>query len=203
MSRSKILSGLKLFAAAGAFSACLDASSTAGTSELPVSADACAIHYALTLKHRAGCRAVDANGLGSPRSLSQTGERAALPLGSQPEEAGYFVRFAFNSDALTPEYRAHLDRLAQVVASPELADMCIRLVGHADSVGPQSYNQVLSDARARRVAAHLAHSSRLPMERISVQGVGETQLLQDYPGTHPVQRRVEILARDFDGSACR
>ncbi len=192
-------SALVLLCVAGTSTQNADASEVL---ELPVSADRCAIHLALTGHRMAGCSAMGVDALGATRSLGSSGGHSAMAPRSLEDEKGYFVRFAFNSDAITPAYRAHLDRLSEVIASADLQNMCIKLVGHTDSVGHVAYNDRLSDARARRVAAYLVGKSTVSSDRLTVESAGERQLMQTFPSDHPAQRRVEILARDRGDGAC-
>jgi outer membrane protein OmpA-like peptidoglycan-associated protein len=177
----------------------------AGTPELPVSADYCAIHHALTGKTAAGCAIYPDAPLGQARSLPKeiTFSRDAAPPRSIEEERGYFVRFAFDSDSLNKAYNEHLDRLTQVLDSPALDGSCLKLVGHSDSVGAAGYNMKLADARATQVAAYLVAKGGISPERILTEARGEAELLPDLPGEHPRNRRVEILARSAKAGKCR
>ncbi|WP_162933017.1 OmpA family protein [Roseovarius sp. EL26] len=170
------------------------------TVELPVTADACAIHLALTGEVASHC-SPPSQSLGAVRRLPPAGfPQHAAPL--ETEERGYFIRFPFNSSNLTPEYRGHLSRLAKVASAPKMAQACIKLVGHTDSVGGPIFNKTLSSKRARMVAAFLAAEGGIPMERIITEARGEKQPLPKLPGPHPLNRRVEIMARHRDGKTC-
>jgi len=68
------------------------------TTALPLSADRCAITYALTGTVAVGCAKPDLK----TRQARST---------SQPDGDGYFVHFDFNSNNLTAESQAHLSRL--------------------------------------------------------------------------------------------
>ncbi|WP_422049010.1 OmpA family protein [Shimia sp.] len=194
---------VRFFSLIGAFFL-LSSQVLAASRELPVSADGCAIHFALTGQVGAGCVPPARAELGAERRLPPAGfDTAAASLDSVPEEQGYFIRFPFNSDDLTEEYKAHLARLGRVLNAPKLAQSCIKLVGHADSVGGPAYNRRLSDARARAVAAALASASQVDMGRIATEARGETALLRGIPGPHPLNRRVEILARPSNGTRCK
>lgn len=170
--------------------------------ELPVGADYCAILRAFTSARDPRCPGVEA---GARRAVDLTAgqeySRAAAPItaGGPP---GYFIRFAFNSVDLTPEYRAHLDRLAEVFRSQAMEGVCVRLVGHTDTVGSTEYNLRLSRARARMVEAHLRARKVLPDDQLSSAGLGESAPLPGIPGPHPLNRRVEILAKARTGERC-
>lgn len=171
--------------------------------ELPVSADACAIQFALTGDVAPSCAPPNQD-LGVARRLPPAGFSAqAAPLEAEPEERGYFVRFSFNSSSLNPEYSEHLKRLAKVASSAQMEKTCIKLVGHTDSVGSHAFNRSLSSKRARMVAAFLASEGGISMDRITTEARGKSQPLPSVPGPHPLNRRVEILARHHDGKTCR
>ncbi|MBO9472722.1 OmpA family protein [Shimia sp. R10_1] len=172
--------------------------------ELAVSADRCAIFFALTGQVAHGCAPPPLEALGRTRKLSPQGyDTGAASLESADGDQGYFIRFPFNSDQLTAEYTAHLARLGRVLTSEQLAGSCIKLVGHADSVGGAAYNQTLSAARARVVADNLASVSKVPRSRLLTEARGERALLAGIPGAHPLNRRVEILARKMEGATCQ
>lgn len=179
------------------------AAAMSATSELPVSADRCAIFHALTGRVAPDCVPPDLAALGVARRLPPQGfDPAAASLDSAPSEQGYFIRFPFNSSELTEEYENHLARLGAVLASPQLANTCVKLVGHADSVGGPAFNIALSRKRAKMVAATLATASRVDMSRITYEARGESQLIAGIPGPHPLNRRVEILARHRTETTC-
>jgi len=177
---------------------------TAGSSELPVAADRCSIEFALTGNRGQYCPETRDSAYGVRRSISTQPEfsRGAAGLRSMEEEQGYFVRFAFNSDVLTPEYNAHLDRLSSVLQGPTLAESCLKLVGHTDSVGAPTYNTLLSNKRAIQVATYLIAKGGVHPDRILTEARGESLPLPNLPGPHPNNRRVEILARTRNDGVC-
>lgn len=153
---------------------------------LPVEADRCAIAYALTGRALPGCRLPDL---------------PTAPTRSAGGEAGYFVQFEFDSGRLTPVAQAHLARLSDLL-NDRLSGLCVRLVGHTDTVGAALYNQALSTRRARAARLYMAGPGRVDASRLSVQGRGEAAPLPGIPGTDGRNRRVEILARESAGTSC-
>ena len=81
------------------------------------------------------------------------------------------VLFEFDKAVLRPEGRAKLDELATRLADARVDR--INIVGHADRIGKDQYNEDLSQRRAEAVQQYLAQSARLEPQQIEAQGVGE------------------------------
>jgi hypothetical protein len=59
-----------------------------------------------------------------------------------------YVLFAFDSDALTPQARREIERMAFVLNHPQAATRRVTLEGHTDAIGTEAYNLDLSRRRA-------------------------------------------------------
>ncbi|MDO6731979.1 OmpA family protein [Marinovum sp. 2_MG-2023] len=153
---------------------------------LPIDADRCAIAFALTGKALTGCAPPPA-----PQGIFR----------STPPNDGYMVQFSFDSESLSKPSRAHLDRLAGLLNGP-LSDLCLMLVGHADSVGAASYNQALSNKRAATVRLYMAGPGSVAAARIHTGAKGESQPLPNLDPADGRNRRVEILARPRGDGGC-
>lgn len=80
--------------------------------------------------------------------------------------------FDFNKSTLKPEFKPTLNKVAGVLRDdPSLR---IRVVGHTDSVGSETYNQQLSEKRARATADYLI-SQGVSSSQVSVEGRGESE----------------------------
>ncbi len=103
------------------------------------------------------------------------------------------VVFDFDGDRIRPEFYPELDRIA--AALRESPAERLALVGHADAIGSEPYNQGLSERRARSVAAYLQQAG-VPASRLVTSGVGESQPVatNDTPVGRARNRRVEITA---------
>ncbi len=82
------------------------------------------------------------------------------------------VNFDFNKSTLKPEGRSKLDDLANKVKGINLE--VIIVIGHADAVGSDEYNQKLSVRRAEAVKAYLV-SKGVETNRVYTEGKGEKQ----------------------------
>jgi OOP family OmpA-OmpF porin len=82
------------------------------------------------------------------------------------------VLFEFDKAELRPEGRQKLDELAANVKDARVDR--IEIVGHADRIGSEKYNEQLSQKRAEAVQAYLAQKVNEP-QRIQAEGRGEAQ----------------------------
>ena len=101
------------------------------------------------------------------------------------------VSFATASDQLQSSDRALLNKLAQALQSPALAQERFAVAGHTDSTGDARINLELSCARALAVVRHLG-SQGVASTRLSAYGFGHTRLLLPDAPTGGANRRVEV-----------
>lgn len=99
--------------------------------------------------------------------------------------------FAFDEAALQPEGRSTLDDLARQLSAVKVGS--ISVVGHADRIGDQEYNQKLSERRANSVKEYLASAASVPGDRIRVDAKGSTE---------PVTRPEDCRVRGEEAIAC-
>jgi outer membrane protein OmpA-like peptidoglycan-associated protein len=101
------------------------------------------------------------------------------------------VTFDFNSYAIRPQFQATLQEVAQTLAS--YPQTYVDVLGHTDSVGSDSYNQTLSEQRARAVADYLTARGINPA-RIATRGYGETMPIasNETEQGRAQNRRVEV-----------
>ena len=85
--------------------------------------------------------------------------------------------FAFDKAVLKPEGKQELDAFANNLSG--VSYEAIQVTGHTDRFGSDKYNQRLSEQRGNAVQEYLV-SKDIPANRITVQGLGETQ-----PTTQP------------------
>jgi OOP family OmpA-OmpF porin len=104
------------------------------------------------------------------------------------------VNFDFDKAEIRPQDSVVLDAGAEVLnENPEVQ---VEVAGHTDSTGPETYNQGLSEARARAAVDYLVEKG-VDRERLRPVGYGETQPVADN-GTsegRAENRRVEFVIR--------
>jgi outer membrane protein OmpA-like peptidoglycan-associated protein len=101
------------------------------------------------------------------------------------------TQFAFDSHALLPEAQAILDEQAAILT--ENPGLKLRIEGHADSRGPEVYNQGLSERRAGAVKDYLVSKGIWP-DRLEAKGYGESFPIasNDTSEGQAKNRRVEL-----------
>lgn len=104
------------------------------------------------------------------------------------------VSFDFDRAEIKPAFRNSLDKLAGVIIKYNRT--VVHVVGHTDSVGSGSYNQILSERRAGSVAAYLADRG-VSWSRLHTEGRGETEprAANDSEAGRQLNRRVEIFVK--------
>lgn len=124
---------------------------------------------------------------GSGVSVSRVGDTIVLNMPGD-------ITFQTNSAGIEPDFFPVLKDVAQVLNTYPAT--MIDIVGHADSQGPDDYNQSLSERRATATADYLS-TQRVKAERIYVAGMGERQPVATNatPEGRSRNRRVEIKLR--------
>jgi outer membrane protein OmpA-like peptidoglycan-associated protein len=102
------------------------------------------------------------------------------------------ILFAFNSDKLTDEAKAALDKLANQAKGVDR--YMLEVQGFTDKSGSASYNDTLSEARAQAVARYLSNHYQIPVRSISMLGSGYALPVADDKTRdgRKMNRRVEV-----------
>jgi OOP family OmpA-OmpF porin len=104
-------------------------------------------------------------------------ERGCEPRFVAGESVQIEVYFAFNSDAVDTNYLDDIQELADFMKRhPE---MVAEIGAHTDSMGPEAYNQALSQRRAESVIGVLTDRFGIPADRLVARGYGESQPVAD------------------------
>lgn len=107
------------------------------------------------------------------------------------------ILFGFDSAKLTSKAKSTLTDIASILDS--MPDSAVRVVGHTDSKGSDSYNDKLSKSRADAVARFLVGNG-VQSERLKPEGRGESEPVapneikgKDNPNGRTQNRRVEFV----------
>lgn len=116
-------------------------------------------------------------------------------LGLSPSVRASHVFFPGGGAKLDAAAKDQLIALSNALLHPDLAQTCLRLVGHTDPVGPEDVNLHLSYLRAQVVAEFLIRQMGVMAPDISVTGRGEAVPLTNIPKESLAHRRVALEAR--------
>jgi outer membrane protein OmpA-like peptidoglycan-associated protein len=132
------------------------------------------------------------------RSIKRRGgeKKISTPVEQRnpPEELSIalMVHFEFDSYVLTREVRNILDRVAKVINDDLMARSYIRVEGHADASGPETYNLTLSERRAHAVRKYLIEQHGVDSTKVLSIGRGESELYDPKDPSAGINRRVEF-----------
>lgn len=103
------------------------------------------------------------------------------------------VLFATNSDRIRPESTPTLEEIGTMLQ--EHPDLSIRIEGHTDADGDDTFNQELSERRAAAVRQFLIDRHGIEEARLEAVGFGESQPVgdNDTPEGKQQNRRVELV----------
>ncbi|MBC7708747.1 MAG: OmpA family protein [Rhizobacter sp.] len=105
--------------------------------------------------------------------------------------------FAFDKSDIKPDGKAALDRFSNELRGTQFDS--IRVEGHTDRLGSDSYNQRLSTKRAEAVKGYLISSGGVNSSKISAVGKGETMPVTkpgDCRGNKPTKALIACLQPD-------
>ena len=141
------------------------------------------------------------------RQEAEALRRQIEELNAKPTERGLVltlgdVLFETNEYVLKPGAHSELDKLVEFLERYQ--DRDVRIEGHTDSTGDDSYNQQLSERRAEAVKAYLV-SQGIRSRRVATTGRGEIAPIasNNSAGGRQLNRRVEIIIENPDLAAQR
>ncbi|CAM4104108.1 OmpA family protein [Zobellia nedashkovskayae] len=103
------------------------------------------------------------------------------------------IYFNFDKSSIRPDAAKELDKLVSVMK--EFPTIVIKVESHTDSRGTKSYNEYLSDKRAKSTRDYII-SQGIDANRIeSATGYGENRLLNDCNGSLPCSEADHLLNR--------
>lgn len=118
---------------------------------------------------------------------------APAPMEEVVEVIELRIHFDFDSAKIRDDMKPILDEAASLLAD---ADRPARLEGHTCNIGPETYNQGLSERRAKSVKQYLVDKG-IPAVRLGTSGMGESAPKYDNNTREgrKLNRRVEITIK--------
>ncbi|QFU24356.1 OmpA family protein [Shewanella eurypsychrophilus] len=103
--------------------------------------------------------------------------------------------FKFDSDEMLPDAEPVVEVVATYLKSHPKQSFYV--IGHTDDKGKQSYNQVLSDKRAKAVVKQLTSAHKVPKSQLTAKGIGEYSPVANNSNEagQKLNRRVELVLR--------
>jgi len=83
--------------------------------------------------------------------------------------------FSFDSSELTALGRSRIDEIVKTVRGTGFTANSVEITGHTDPLGPEAYNQTLSEQRAEVVRDYLVSQDIPSTVEVTTRGVGEAQ----------------------------
>ncbi len=125
-----------------------------------------------------------------------------VDLGARQEARGVRLTvpgsalFELDSDIIEPTAHETLAKVAELIDAYEGHEVMI--VGHTDSLGDETYNQMLSERRASLVKQFFVDNFEVDGERLAIDGQGEVQPIapNDTLAGRRANRRIDVLILD-------
>lgn len=102
------------------------------------------------------------------------------------------VEFDFDSSKARPEHAKEVRKVADFMKS--YPSSTVVMEGHTDSMGDQSYNQGLSERRAKTIADMLVNDHGISSSRVDSRGFGESQPAASNDTKEGRQRNRRVVA---------
>lgn len=102
------------------------------------------------------------------------------------------ILFPFDSAVLSDDGKAIIDERIGKYRGKVEDKLDIDVIGYADNVGDDDYNQTLSEKRAQAVAAYIDTQTDLPHNSITVKGKGDSVAVGDSETDRALDRRVIV-----------
>ncbi|WP_022947443.1 OmpA family protein [Methylohalobius crimeensis] len=128
------------------------------------------------------------------RSLTFNAAPSAQPAEQAKESVAIAlpIQFDFNSAKLREEAKPFLDEIGRMLTMDQFQRERLIIEGHTDASGSDSYNEWLSQQRAKAVKEYLYSRFSVEPERLQIVGRGEHTPLPDKDPFDPLNRRVEL-----------
>ena len=109
-----------------------------------------------------------------------------------PTPFGFLIQFEYDSADVKPESRPYLDEVGKMMSLPQLRGKQVMIVGHADASGDETYNQRLSELRARSIGQYLARYHGVDTNQVVTAGRGESDPMNSADPYDARNRRVQF-----------
>ena len=134
---------------------------------------------------------VDERGCPLPVPVAAAAEPEPMPEAMAPVRVELDVKFDFDKSVVKEGSKADIKAVADFMSAYPQTNTTVE--GHTDSVGPDAYNQRLSERRASAVREVLVNEYGVSADRVDAVGYGESRPVADNANAEgrAINRRVE------------
>jgi len=134
---------------------------------------------------------VDERGCPLPVAAAPAPEPEPMPEAAAPVRVELDVKFDFDKSVVKEGSKADIKAVADFMS--EYPQTTTTVEGHTDSVGPDAYNQRLSERRANAVRDVMVNEYGVSADRVDAVGYGESRPVADNANAEgrAINRRVE------------
>lgn len=111
---------------------------------------------------------------------------------SSDDAVGLPIEFAYNSSQISNTATPFLAEIGKMLSLPEFSTKRLVIEGHTDAVGSEDYNRYLSKMRAEAIKNYLTDNYQIQLNRLIVNGLGESEPLPGVDPNDAINRRVQF-----------
>lgn len=127
-----------------------------------------------------------------PPDYRAVGRLRSPNVKAKERQFGLVINFAFDSAAILPDSVPLLEALGEMFGIDTVASEAVVIEGHTDSIGSASYNQRLSEMRARSIKQYLVEHFAVDPQRLIAVGRGERDLYSIEQPRAAINRRASF-----------
>lgn len=127
-----------------------------------------------------------------PPDYRSVGRLRSPNIKPKERQFGLVINFAFDSAEILPDSVPLLDALGEMFGIDTVFSQAVVIEGHTDSIGSASYNQRLSEMRARSIKQYLIDHFGVDPQQLITVGRGERDLYSIEEPRAAINRRASF-----------
>ena len=127
-----------------------------------------------------------------PPDYRSVGRLRSPNVKRKERQFGLVINFAFDSAEILPDSVPLLEALGEMFGIETVTSQAVVIEGHTDSIGSASYNQRLSEMRARSIKQYLIDHFGVDPQRLITVGRGERDLYSVEQPRAAINRRASF-----------
>lgn len=127
-----------------------------------------------------------------PPDYRSVGRLRSPNIKAKERQFGLVINFAFDSAEILPDSVPLLEALGEMFGIDTVVSQAVVIEGHTDSIGTASYNQRLSEMRARSIKQYLIEHFGVDPQKLITVGRGERDLYSIEEPRAAINRRASF-----------